>query len=86
MPALSADVSRASVAVRSEYQQRMNELIDKVVKALEGGTRRQKRDRAWSIVALMVGSLTVARALPDGDEAIEMVNAALKSAMDLLLQ
>jgi TetR/AcrR family transcriptional regulator, transcriptional repressor for nem operon len=86
MPALSADVSRASAAVRREYQQRMNELVDKVVKALKGGTRRQRRDRAWSIIALMVGSLTVARALPDGDEANEMVNAALKTAMDLLSQ
>jgi TetR/AcrR family transcriptional repressor of nem operon len=86
MPALSADVSRASAAVRRVYQQRMNELIDKMVKALEGGTRRQRRDRAWSIVALMVGSLTVARALPDGEEANEMINAALKSAVESLSQ
>jgi TetR/AcrR family transcriptional repressor of nem operon len=86
MPALSADVSRASAAVRREYQQRMNDFIDKMVKALEGGTRRQRRDRAWTIIALMVGSLTVARALPDGDEANEMINAALKSATDLLSQ
>jgi TetR/AcrR family transcriptional repressor of nem operon len=86
MPALSADVSRASPAVRHVYQQKMNEFIDKMVRALEGGTRRQRRDRAWSIVALMVGSLTVARALPDGDEANKMVNAALQSAMDLLSQ
>jgi TetR/AcrR family transcriptional regulator, transcriptional repressor for nem operon len=86
MPALSADVSRASAAVRREYQQRMNELIDKMVKALEGGTRRQRRDRAWSIIALMVGSLTVARALPDGEEANEMINAAFKSAMESLSQ
>jgi hypothetical protein len=28
----------------------------------------------------------VARALPDGDEADEMINAALKSAVDLLSQ
>jgi TetR/AcrR family transcriptional repressor of nem operon len=86
MPALSADVSRASAAVRRVYQQRMNELIDKMAKALKGGTRRQRRDRAWSIVALMVGSLTVARALPDGDEANEMVKAAFQSAMVLLSQ
>jgi TetR/AcrR family transcriptional repressor of nem operon len=86
MPALSADVSRASAAVRRVYQQKMNVFIDKMVKALEGGTRRQRRDRAWSIIALMVGSLTVARALPDGNEANEMVNAALKRAMALLSQ
>lgn len=84
MPALSADVSRASAAVRRVYQRKMSELVDKMVKALEGGTQRQRRDRAWAILALMVGSMTVARALPDGDEANEMVNAALKSATDLL--
>ena len=86
MPAMSADVSRASAGVRRVYQQRMNELIDKIAEGLEGGTRRQRRERAWSIVALMVGSLTVARALPDGDEANEMVKSALQSAMDLLSQ
>jgi TetR/AcrR family transcriptional repressor of nem operon len=64
----------------------MNELIDKMAKALEGGTRRQRRDRAWSIVALMVGSLTVARALPDGADADEIVKSAFQSAMDLLSQ
>jgi TetR/AcrR family transcriptional regulator, transcriptional repressor for nem operon len=84
MPALSADVSRASAAVRRVYQQRMNGLIDKITKALQGGTRRQRRDRAWSIVALMVGSLTVARALPDGDETNEMVRSAFQTAMDLI--
>jgi AcrR family transcriptional regulator len=84
MPALSADVSRASAGVRRAYQQRMNDLIGKIARALEGGSRRQRRERAWSIVALMVGSLTVARALPDGDEADEMVKSAFQSAMDLL--
>jgi len=84
MPALSADVSRASAAVRRIYLHRMNDLIDKMVKGIDGGTRRQRRDRAWSVVALMVGALTVARALPDGDEAKEMIDAALQSAMELL--
>jgi TetR/AcrR family transcriptional repressor of nem operon len=86
MPALSADVSRASAAVRRVYQRRMGELIAKMVKALAGGTQRQRRERAWSILSLMVGSMTIARALPDGDESGEVIHAALKSAMGLLKQ
>jgi TetR/AcrR family transcriptional regulator, transcriptional repressor for nem operon len=86
MPALSADVSRASAEVRGVYQRKTTEFIDKILKALRGGAQRQKRDRAWAILALMVGSMAVARALPDGDEANEMVKAALQSAMDLLSQ
>jgi TetR/AcrR family transcriptional repressor of nem operon len=86
MPALSADVSRASAAVRRVYQRKMGELIDKMVNALKGGTHRQRREQAWTILALMVGSMTVARALPDGEEAREVIHAALKSALGMLKQ
>jgi hypothetical protein len=34
----------------------------------------------------MVGSMTIARALPDGDESGEVIRAALKSAMGILKQ
>jgi TetR/AcrR family transcriptional repressor of nem operon len=64
----------------------MGELIGKMVNALEGGTQRQRRERAWTILALMVGSMTVARALPDGEESSEVIHAALKSALGLLKQ
>jgi TetR/AcrR family transcriptional regulator, transcriptional repressor for nem operon len=86
MPALSADVSRASAQVRRVYQRKMGELIEKMVLALRGGTQRQRRERAWSILALMVGSMTVARALPDGNEANEMIHAALQSSVAILEQ
>jgi TetR/AcrR family transcriptional regulator, transcriptional repressor for nem operon len=84
MPALSADVSRASAAVRQTYQQKMTQFIDKMVNALKGGSQQHKRERAWSILALMVGSVTVARALPDGEAASEMIRGALKSALQML--
>jgi TetR/AcrR family transcriptional repressor of nem operon len=84
MPALSADVSRASAAVRQTYQRKMTELTDKIVKALTGGSQQNKRERAWSILSLMVGSITVARALPDGDAASEVLRGALKSALQFL--
>jgi TetR/AcrR family transcriptional regulator, transcriptional repressor for nem operon len=86
MPALSADVARASAPVRRVYQRKMGELIGKMVNALGGGTLRQRRERAWTVLALMVGSMTIARALPDGDESNEVIHAALKSAMGALGQ
>jgi hypothetical protein len=64
----------------------MSELIGKMVNALGGGTLRQRRERAWTVLALMVGSITIARALPDGDESNEVIHAALKSAMGALGQ
>jgi TetR/AcrR family transcriptional repressor of nem operon len=64
----------------------MGELIGKMVSALGGGTQRQRRERAWTILALMVGSMTIARALPDGHESDEVIDAALKSALGILKQ
>ena len=83
MPALSADVSRASIAVRRTYQRKMSDLIDKMSNAMVGA-KDKRRNSAWSVLAMMVGAITVARALPDGSEADEVVHAALESALRML--
>jgi hypothetical protein len=45
------------------------------------GSDAQKRKRAWVVLALMVGTITVARALPDGPERQELLAAALANAL-----
>lgn len=80
MPSLSADVARAGDSVRKTYQKRMRLLIDRMTRAMTGPDA-QKRQRAWVVVALMVGTITVARALPDGAERQELVAAALAHAL-----
>ena len=80
MPSLSADVGRAGQQVRKTYQRRMRLLIERMTQAMTG-TDAQKRKRAWVVLALMVGSITVARALPDGPERRELVAAALANAL-----
>jgi TetR/AcrR family transcriptional regulator, transcriptional repressor for nem operon len=80
MPALSADVGRAGDQVRKTYQKRMRLLIERMSQAMTGADA-QKRKRAWVVLALMVGTITVARALPDGPERQELVAAALANAL-----
>jgi len=80
MPALSADVGRAGDRVRKTYQKRMRLLIDRLTKSMTG-TDAQKRKSAWVVLALMVGAITVARALPDGPERQELLAAALANAL-----
>jgi hypothetical protein len=43
----------------------------------------QKRKRAWAVLALMVGSITVARALPEGPERRELLAAALVNTLKI---
>jgi TetR/AcrR family transcriptional regulator, transcriptional repressor for nem operon len=67
MPALSADVSRAKPPVKDAYQRKMTALIDRVADLLDGDEPDRRR-RAWSIAALMVGSIMISRGLPSESE------------------
>jgi len=65
MPTLSADVARANPEIRATYQRKMLELVRKMSNLLDG-KEPDRKTRAWSIIAMMVGALTIARAMPDG--------------------
>lgn len=80
MPALSADVGRAGDRVRKIYQKRMRLLIERMTQSMTGADA-PRRKRAWAVLALMVGTITVARALPDGPERQELLAAALANAL-----
>jgi TetR/AcrR family transcriptional repressor of nem operon len=79
MPALSADVSRAGDSVREAYQRRMLELVALLAPAMQGPPEEQEK-QAWTVVATIVGAVTVARALPAGDQATAVLDAALDHA------
>ena len=49
-----------------------------------GGKARDADSRAWTIVTLMVGAVSVARALPEGAEARAILDAALQRAIALI--
>jgi TetR/AcrR family transcriptional regulator, transcriptional repressor for nem operon len=98
MPTLSADVSRSDSAVRDVYRQRMAGLIEKMSRVLgdesqeperhePAGPKNEKEEtekKAWTILAMMVGAVLVAQALPDGGEANKVLEAALESAISLV--
>jgi TetR/AcrR family transcriptional regulator, transcriptional repressor for nem operon len=67
MPTLSADVSRAESLVKDAYQRKMIALVDRIAELLDGDEADRQR-RAWSIVALMVGSILISRGIPEQSE------------------
>jgi TetR/AcrR family transcriptional repressor of nem operon len=83
MPTLSADVARASPAVREAYKRKMTELIHKMSAVLDGAEADRER-RAWGIVAMMVGVIGISRAMPDGEEANRAIEHALETAVSLI--
>lgn len=83
MPTLSADVARASAAVREVYRIKMAELVRKVSTVL-GGAEADRERRAWSIVAMMVGGIEIARAMADGPDSDRAIEHVLKTALSFI--
>ena len=83
IPALSADVARSGLAVRTIYQERMVEFIDKIARLMKGpaGTREK---RARSLLSMMTGAVLIARAMPDKDQAAKVIDSALESALEIV--
>ena len=83
MPTLSADVARSNPQIRATYRHKMLELVRKMSNVLEGAEADRKR-RAWSVIAMMVGAIAISRAMPDGEEADQALDFALQTAIALV--
>jgi TetR/AcrR family transcriptional regulator, transcriptional repressor for nem operon len=82
MPSLSADVSRSSDMVRLAYRRKISNLVVQLAGELVCEDEERER-RAWSILSIMVGAVTISRALPAGTAANRVLEAALDSAIEL---
>ncbi|MEV2210386.1 TetR/AcrR family transcriptional regulator [Streptomyces sp. NPDC050997] len=80
MPSLSADVARAGDSVREAYRRRMADVIAILAPAMRGKPEEQVQ-LAWALLASIVGAITIARALPSGDQAQAVLDAVLASVM-----
>ena len=83
MPTLSADVARANPTIRATYRRRMLALVRRMSKVLDGA-EPDREQRAWSIIAIMVGAIAISRAMPDGKQADQAIDAALQTAIALI--
>ncbi len=83
MPTLSADVARADDDTRTAYRIKMTELVQKISTVLEG-PEEDRASRAWSIVAMMVGAIGIARAMADGEDADRALRSALATTLSLV--
>jgi AcrR family transcriptional regulator len=84
VPALSADVSRAQPSVQEAYERKISTLAQRIASVLDGDPSDRER-RAWSIVALMVGGITISRGMADeGESRTAAIDAARRSAICLI--
>jgi TetR/AcrR family transcriptional repressor of nem operon len=84
MPALSADVARAQPSIQDAYARKVTALVDRIAGMVDRDASDRHR-RAWSIVALMVGSIVISRGMPEQSESrTALLDSALSTASALI--
>jgi AcrR family transcriptional regulator len=83
MATLSADVGRAGTSVRAAYERKITAMAGRVADLLDGA-RADRERRAWSIVALIVGAVSISRAM-SGAASQEVVIASAQRTVDKLI-
>lgn len=81
MPTLSADVARSGAPTREAYERRISVLAGRMAELFDGADPER---RAWSLVALMVGAVSISRAMSDPATQAEVLDAANQTADRLI--
>lgn len=83
---LPHEVARSSEEVCKTYQVELVKVIEAVAKGLPQGTISERRNRAWALLSLLSGGVTITRALANEDLAAKAAknlrSAALAIARD----
>lgn len=82
MPALSADIGRAGPSTRAAYEGKLTAWAARIADSLDG-PRPDRERRAWSILSLMVGAISIARAMSNATAQTEVVDSARRMAKRL---
>ncbi len=79
MTTLSPEVARSNAGVKAIYEAKMKTIAGLIADGLEGGDRRDRLSRAWAMLGVLTGGLTLARSVKSRKLA-EGIADAIKAA------
>lgn len=79
MTTLSPEVARAAPETHAAYEAKMTKIADLIADGLAGGSRDERRARAWAVLGVLIGGLTIARAVRT-PEVAEQIASSIRSA------
>lgn len=82
MTTLSPEVVRATSETQTTYEKMMSKIIDLAADGLEGGSKEDKRSRAWAMLSVLIGGLTMARAVKTKITTNEIAQSIKASAIN----
>ncbi len=84
MTALSQEVIRADPAFQSGYETKMVQIADLIALGLDGSSKEARRSKAWAYLGVLIGGLTIARAMKNDQISEEIAKAAKQVAEKII--
>ncbi len=84
LQSLTGEVARADDAVRAEYERQFRRVIDAVAAGLEPDSDDDGRGRAIALLAILVGGVSMARAVKDASLAEEVADSVRRAAISMV--
>lgn len=63
MTSLSPEVARSDIEFRTIYEAKMNKIAELIADGLDGKSKADRTTRSWSLLGVLIGGLTMARAV-----------------------
>lgn len=83
MTTLSPEVVRAEPEFHSVYEKKMKIIANLVANGLKGGSRGERLSRAWAMLGILIGGLTMSRAVKSGKAAEEIATSIRTAAISV---
>jgi TetR/AcrR family transcriptional regulator, transcriptional repressor for nem operon len=78
---LSLEVARSNEEIRSAYEAGMQKAAAAVADGLEGGSLEERKKRAWALLSVLSGGVTLARAAASHELSQEIADALRAAAL-----
>lgn len=78
---LTPEVARADEDLKKRFQEGMQTVVDQIAAGLRGGSVERRREKAWTLISILTGAVTMARAVPDPSVKTVIVNGARTAAL-----
>jgi AcrR family transcriptional regulator len=79
LQSLSPEVGRSDADIRAVYEAGMLRVVETVAEGLSGGAMEERKKRAWALLSILSGGVTLARAVADA-KVSNRIAASVRSA------
>ena len=81
MATMTPEVVRGDPQVQAEFEKKMNRIAETVANGLEGGSLNARHARAWAMLAILIGGVTIARAMNAEGSAVAIADVVKAAAI-----